>query len=185
MDIVNVTLLYLILSPIICAVVMVKVCKGVRACYPLPEDRDAFERGKKAAFGFKAAAFFLFILLAAIVFFALVLMISGPRQSDQSGASLVLLCGGFLCSVGFIVSLLTSLLGYNYLFLAKSSHTAGLILAIPFFPIFSFIVLAFISDFFLGTLFLSIFSLHVISWILMRILLARRRKSFNASRTCW
>lgn len=181
MDIVEGTLLVSIFLPVICVVAMLKVCKGIRACYSLPEDNDVFERAKTAAGGFKAAAFFLFVLPPVLILFALMLMVSGPRHSDPAGTSVVLLYGGFLCSVVFFVSVFVSRFGYNYLFLAESNRIASLVLAIPFFPIVFLIALAFVAgDFIMGSLVLGIFSLHVVSWFLMQCFLLRRRKSFDA-----
>ena len=179
MDAIEIVLFCIILLPVICIAAMVKVCKDVRACYTLPEDKDEFERAKKAALGFKVVAFFLFALPPVLILFALMLMVSGPRHSDPAGTSVVLLYGGFLYSIVFLLSVLISLFGYNYLFLAESDRTAGIILAIPFFPLVISIALAFVAgDFSLGAFVIGIFSLHVISWTLMRIKLAMKRKDW-------
>lgn len=180
MDVIEGTLLSSIVLPVICIVTMLKICKGIRACYFLPEDKEVFERGKNAAGGFKVAAFFLFVLPSIIILFLFLLMCSSPQSHDSSGASIFLFIFGFFGSVGLIVTFFVSLFGYNYLFLAKSDRIASLILAIPFFPIV-FFILAFVAvDFSIGVLTLGIFSLHIISWIIMQCLLLWKRKSFNA-----
>lgn len=181
MDIIEISLLFSVVLPLICIAAMVKVCKGIRACYSHPEYNDIFERGKKAADGFKVAAFFLFVLPPIIVLLLLLLMGASPRSHDQSGVSGVMFIFGIFGSIGLFVPFLVSLFGYNYLFLAKDNRTAGLILAIPFLPVVFSIAFAFVAgDFSIGILVLSIFSLHIISWIVMQCLLVWKRKSFDA-----
>lgn len=166
-------LLCTIVLPAICALAMWVICNGVRSCYSIPEDKGEVERRKKASFGFKVATTIFFGLpFIFVLILTLVILIGGsPRGNSLYG--LVLLFG----SVGQLISFFASFWGYNYLFLAKSDRTADLILALPFVPIVFSIALGFIAGGpSVGGVVLSTFSFHIVAWIVMRILLARKRK---------
>ena len=163
------------IAPIICAVAMWIVCTGVRARYASPESRDELNQKKKLAFGYKVAATVLFGL-PSVFSFVLLLFVSliGSSSGGNSLYGLIII----FCSIGLFISFLASFWGYNYLFLAKNNFIAGLILAIPFFPIVFSIVVGFIAgnpD--VGLIILLNASMYIISWIVMLCLLTRKRNS--------
>ena len=168
-------LLCTIVLPLICVVAMVKVCMGVRACYSFPEDNDEFERGKKAAFGFKVAAVMMLGLPSILTLILILVVWIGGSLKGNSLYGLILLFG----SVGLLISFFASFYGYSYLFLAKEDRTAGLILALPFFPIVFSVVLGFVvGGPSVGEGVLSALSAYIVGWIVMRILLAHKRKNW-------
>ncbi|WP_173384196.1 hypothetical protein [Fibrobacter succinogenes] len=168
-------LLCTIVLPLICALTMRVICNGVRACYSFPEENDEFERRKKAASNFKKAASIMLGLPSILVLVMTLVFWIGGSSRGNSLYGLVLFFG----SVGLLISFFASFYGYGYLFLAKDDHTAGLILALPFFPIVFSVVLGFVvGGPSVGEGVLSALSAYIVGWIVMRILLAHKRKNW-------